>query len=82
MFFVWMGKLATVLLLVRGLWLTVMGFIFASSNDQALFGRYVPGKTTSEAIDVSLESIFFGIVIGLLCYIADQLRRAPVAPVA
>lgn len=80
MFFVWMGKLVAVLALARGLWLTVLGFIYASSNDQTLFGRYVPGKTTGEAIDVGLQSILFGIVIGILCHIADQLRRAPVAP--
>lgn len=80
MFFVWMGRLATALLLLHGGVLTVVGFIYASSNDQAGFARHFPSKTTGEAIDRGLESILFAIIVGLLCYIADQLRRAPVAP--
>ncbi len=76
MFFVWMGKLVAALALARGLWLTVLGFIYASSNDQAGFGRYVPGKTTGEAIDVGIQSILFGIIIGLLCHIADLVARS------
>jgi hypothetical protein len=65
-----MGKLVAILAIARGLWLTLLGFIYANSNNQAGFGRYVPGRTTGEAIDAGLESILFGIVMGILCHIA------------
>jgi hypothetical protein len=73
MFFVWMGRLVAAVALLGGLWNTVLGFIYAGSNDQALFRRYIPGKTTGEAIDAGIEYLVVGIVVGLLCHIADSV---------
>jgi hypothetical protein len=76
MFFVWMGKFSAVLAFGLGVLRIGTGILIEIYDRHELVGRYFAAKNTGEVIDKGFVYLLFGIVMGILCHIADSVSRS------
>jgi hypothetical protein len=79
MFFSYLGRVASILILILGSFEVITGFLIAfgtvGPSDQAL-SQYLPTfPTTGAAIDKGFERILLAIVLGVITEISFSLRK-------